>query len=232
MTESQTDVRKWVTAVILMEDDAEGTEECVRSLLRGSCVPGILLIDDSAGRLPEEQLRERYPGITIFRTGFQTGRCHAANCGLHLVRTPYALLLSGSVRAGRSMTQHLLDAAVSEDRCYAAQARIERLEEKGRIESTGVLFSAAGRAVYRDRGMYRKTSRGGEVFAPDMRAVLLNMRAMEDLGLFDERLTGIAAEADLGCRAARVDGRCLFVPKARAGIRTAAAASRRTSFPS
>ena len=218
MTEGQTDVRMWVTAVILMGEDTRDPDACIRSLLRGTYVPGILIVDDSAGRLPEETYKKRYPGITIFRTGLKTGKWHAANCGLHLVRTPYALFLSPDVQAGRSMTERLLDAMLAEERCYAAQARIVRAGEPGRTESTGVLLSAAGQVGRRNRGRTAKGFRPGTVFAPDVRAAMFSMNAIEDIGLFDERLTGIAAEADLGCRAQRIDGKCLFVPGARAGI--------------
>ncbi len=216
-----TDAGEWITAVIPVEGDPRGLRGCVRSLLAGTLVPRILIIADGVPAAEiEGELETDREAVTIYETGLRAGRTHALNCGLHLVQTAAALLLAPSARAGHRMTERLFAPMTEEDKCCAVQARIEDAADPDTIVSSGLLMSAGGEIRCRDAGERRRTHRSGPVAAADSRAALYNMRALEDIGLFDERLSGRQADADLGWRVMAAGGLCLYQADAAVRIDT------------
>ena len=136
-----------VTAVIVTHNHGGAVRRCIKSLMSGTIVPKILVIDcgsKDSSLAQIEQITGHNP-VRIIRLGVNTGRAHALNTGIHLVTTPYALTLSPEVTVGCHFVEKFLNGMISLENRHKVVA-VQGLILKGLIlkEKTALGSSADG----------------------------------------------------------------------------------------
>ncbi len=198
--EKDTRKNNQITAVIVCHNGGKKVLRTIKSLTGQTLPVDILVVDNGSSDGSADRIRRHFPRVLVLPVETNTGYCHGANSGLYAVRTEYALLVDQDILCGRNMARALYECALAHPDCYAVQARIMSEKEPGRVLTCGRQYSAFGRA-------YDLRSRGTKhVFAP-VGAALYSMKALEEIGLFDERHYRGLHEVDLGYRALLLSGR-------------------------
>lgn len=184
------DVSGKVTAIVVAHNSRARLGACLKALLSGSAVPGVIVVDYGSSDSGAAFVRENYPGVVVSVIPADVGFAHAANQGFLLTQTKYALLIDAAVTVAGDCLEKLLvrmNAAKSRRaRVFAVQAAVPGEERRpgGRI-----LGAARGAGLYR-------------------------MRVLGKIGYLDERLYDATAEFDLCWRGNLSGYPVLFEPQA------------------
>ncbi|MBP3736853.1 MAG: glycosyltransferase family 2 protein [Lachnospiraceae bacterium] len=193
---------KRITVVIPNYNGREMLRECVSSILAGSVVPQIIVVDNDSEDGSVQMLKETFPQVQIAPLTANTGFCHAVNTGIHLTRTPYVMLLNNDTRVEKDCIAQLLVAAEEDDRIFSVQALMLSMQDAERIDDAGDMYCALGWAFPMGKGRrlggYRPTRR---IFSACAGAAIYRMDALKEVGLFDERHFCYLEDVDLGYRA-------------------------------
>ena len=195
---------KKITAVVPSRNCRRQLAVCLQALYRSEYIAEIIVADDGSDDGTEEMVRRHWPQITFFSIPVHTGYAHAANAGLRLVRTKYALLIRPDLQPGRSCPGRLL-AAMEDEKVFCAVPVFTGTGAQASAGTRGAgLFaqrkkkaSCAGTA---DAGQGRRPAGSGcgqgpepdaaeilEILAAPDGCALYRMRALEEIGWFDER---------------------------------------------
>ncbi len=187
----------------------------IRSIREQTEDVGLLIVDAGSSDGSADQIRRDFPDAVICPLSFYPGHAHAANCGLRLVRTPYALLAEPGVLLEKKAVRVLKAAMEADPMAFAAQALVVSEEAPRRILSGGRTFTAFGRALDEGFGLpEEKAPRLHRIQACGY-AALYRLTALEETGWFDERHYQYLEEIDLGLRAMLYGFHALSVPQAR-----------------
>ncbi len=185
------------TIIIPVRNNGSEIRRCLRSIVKGTIIPEIFVLDNGSTDDTEKILQKEFPEVHHVKLGANTGRAHAVNTGIHLTRTPYCIVFSPEVRVGKHCVESLLRTAKQHPEAYGVQATVLHGKEPATVLSAGLQMDAAGRVSRCDR-MKRRVSK---VQAVGLEACLLNMEILFEIGIFDERYYGILEDLDLGVRA-------------------------------
>ena len=191
-----------VTVVIPNYNGIHFLEACLDSLLGGTLVPKIIVVDNGSTDGSTDFLREKYPQVLLYEIPVNTGFCHAVNVGLKLTRTPYCILLNNDVRVDPRFAEELVAAIETDDRCFSVQAKMLSMKEPEKIDDTGDFLCSLGWAFARGHGRNAKRyARPGRIFSACAGAAIYRMSAFGEIGLFDERHYCYLEDVDIGYRA-------------------------------
>lgn len=217
--------KKKVTAVVPARNCRRELAVCLAALCGGDCPPEIIVVDDASDDGTAQMVREKWPSAVLLQTPVHTGFAHAANLGLRLVRTEYALLIRPQLQPGRSCVRKLLEAlepsifcAVPRPAFHASTARSEALPS-----GSGAFRPAARTGGMAEKKRKRKnngsavnTNSGSAVLTlavPDGCA-MYRMKTLEEIGWLDERHFDGLEALDLSLRAAVFGAWTVQVPGA------------------
>lgn len=189
--------KKTVTAVLPARNCRRELKRCLQALAAGGSVPEIIVVDDGSKDGTAQMVRRYLPDATVLTLRAHTGYAHAANAGLRLVRTEYALLLRPDLQPSRHCVDRLLEAVSGEPAgpggsvifCAVPQAVMysEAFQNtdprKNSFQYSGPSFSVPTLAVPDGCAMYR-------------------MDVLERIGWLDERHYDGLEALDLSMRAA------------------------------
>ena len=203
------------TVVIPNYNGIKYIEGCLDSLLGGTMVPEIIVVDNASTDGSRELIEEKYPQVLLLKLSANTGFCHAVNAGIHLTRTRYVILLNNDIRADERFVEEL-HAAISQDgRAFSAQAKMLSMNEPDTIDDAGDLYCAFGWAFARGKGApAAKYNHKGRIFSSCAGAAIYRMSVFEEIGLFDERHFCYLEDVDICYRAKIFGYRNLYAPKA------------------
>ena len=190
-----------VTLIIPVRRDAGKLERCLRSVLSGTVVPRIIVMDCTADPEKLRKTREKFPNVRFFDLGMNPGRAHAVNTGFHITQTPYVMTLSPGLLAGKHCVERLCAALDGDPDLLSAQAKILTAEEPSRISGAGWLLDPSGEPVIRGAGRSASNcARKARIKAAQMDAAIYRMEYLEVTGIFDERYYARLEDLDLGYR--------------------------------
>ena len=220
-----------ITVVIPNYNGMKYVADCLDSILAGTLIPEIVVVDNASKDGSRELIEERYPEVTLLKLGVNTGFCHAVNAGLHITRTPYAMLLNNDTRVEPDCLEKLLAAMEQSRRIFSMQALMVSMQDPDVIDDAGDLYSALGWAFERGKGNRRasvqKGWNGGDdtadagrtaepagkapdagkrrrpvrIFSACAGAALYRMSVFDEIGWFDERHFCYLEDVDIGWRA-------------------------------
>ena len=192
--------KKTVTAVLPARNCRVDVKRCLQALAAGESVPEIIVVDDGSKDGTAQMVRSCWPSATVLVLRAHTGYAHAANAGLKLVRTAYALLLRPDLQPSRRCVKRLLEAVDSEAAgsgspgifCAIPQAVLPS-GSTGSIRNNpfSKAFSRSGRPPLPERTLA----------VPDGCA-MYRMSVLERIGWLDERHYDGLEAFDLSMRAA------------------------------
>ena len=207
-----------VTLILPVRRTGEYVNRCIRSILAGTVVPEILLMDCTAVPGASDQVRKEFPQVRVFGFGMNPGRAHAVNTGIHLTRTPYVMTLSPRLAVGRHCIERLCRALDEDDGIMSAQARIMSAEDLSRISGAGWSLSAGAQPAARGRGARASYTgpyaKRAKITAAQMEAAIYRMEYLEVTGILDERYYGRLEDLDLGYRGLLCGFDSIYEPQA------------------
>ncbi len=197
-----TDKRDTITVVIPNYNGIQYIRGCLDSLLEGTFLPEIIVVDNASDDGSSELIEREYPGIRLLKLKANTGFCHAVNCGLHLVRTPYAILLNNDTRVDQACVEQLYIRIVQNGNAFSAQAKMLSMKDPEVIDDAGDLYCLLGWAFARGKAMNRdRFCRDDEIFSSCAGAAIYRMKVFDEIGWFDERHFCYLEDVDIGYRA-------------------------------
>jgi GT2 family glycosyltransferase len=184
-------------------DDTFACLESIQSLREDH---EVWLVDNGSDQDRTDEARAVYPSIRVFRWDENYGWAGGYNRALKIaVREGYefAYLLNNDCTVTPGFLSGALDVAGSDERIAVVGSRVSYAEQGGAL-----VFDGAYHAP-QEKGAEKEDS---VIFVPDVHgaAMLVRLRALEELGYFDERLF-IYGEETEWCRRAAEHGRLVAV---------------------
>lgn len=163
-----------LTIVTISYNSGEVLQKCLAPLIDSGAYP-VIIIDNASTDGSAEALRHRFPGARVKALPQNIGYGRAANVGLGMIKTPYALLLNPDLIASSDDVERLLARAQS-DPDSAIWGPASRKED---------LTGESPQAVNWISGC----------------AMLFDVTKIRQVGLFDENIFLFFEETDLCIRA-------------------------------
>lgn len=201
---------KKVTAVLPARNCRQQLRRCLEALDRGEYVPEIIVVDDGSDDGTGEMVRRHWPRAVVLTIPAHTGYAHAANAGLRLVRTRYAMLIRPDLQPGRKCAARLMEALEEDSSVFCAVPRFKRDRDGAKVPNAPKVPKAPGRV-----GPPEKTGKNAVRIAgaPDGCA-MYRMAALEEIGWLDERHFDGLEAYDLSLRGSLYGHDTVLVPGA------------------
>lgn len=211
--------RPRVTAVVLAWNRVEDTMECLESL-RAAKTPGleILLVDNASREPVARAARARFPDLRILENGENLGYAGGNNVGIRdalASGADYVFVLNNDAVVTPDAIDELVRLLENDSGVAAAGSRVMQYEDRDRIY--GVLGTLTWRpALIRLEGLHAgdleafSRPRDGD-FVPGC-SILFRRRALEEIGLFDERFFAYHEDVDWCTRAWEAGWRVSYLP--------------------
>ena len=194
--------RRQVTVVIPNYNGIKYIGNCLESLLAGSMIPEILVVDNGSRDGSAELIRNQFPAVRLLRLRANTGFCHACNVGFRASRTKYVILLNNDTVVDPHFVEKLYTSILQYSRTFSVQARMVSLKDPAVLDDAGDLYCALGWAFARGKGQsVRKYTRKGKIFSACGGAAIYRREVLDRIGYFDERHFCYLEDVDLGYRA-------------------------------
>ncbi len=204
-----------ITVVIPNYNGMAYIADCLDSLLAGSYVPGIIVVDNASTDGSYELIKERYPQVRLLRLRVNTGFCHAVNSGLHITKTKYVMLLNNDTRVEPECVRYLYEAIVQSRHAFSVGAKMLSMKDPSVIDDAGDLYCALGWAFARGKAHSGKEyNTPAYVFSACAGAAIYRRRVFDTIGYFDERHFCYLEDVDIGWRAMAYGFRNQYEPKA------------------
>ena len=199
---------KKITVIIVTHNSRIKLPDCLASLERQNYpkdLVKIIVIDNNSTDSTVGYVKEKYPKIKLIANQKNLGFAAANNQGYYLAKkndSDYLFLANDDIILEANCLSHLMKVMASQDKIAAVQPKILLYPEKDKINSFGNSIHYLGFAFC---NYYKCQDNLGitRPFAtpyPSGAAVLIKLSALEQVGLFDERLFMYHEDVDLGWR--------------------------------
>ncbi|NCO23210.1 glycosyltransferase family 2 protein [bacterium (Candidatus Moisslbacteria) CG12_big_fil_rev_8_21_14_0_65_36_11] len=188
----------------------------------------ILVVDNHSTDGTGEFLREKYPGIYVFRNLKNLGFARSHNQGFSLKKSEYVLVLNPDIVLEPDFLEKLIKGADKKKKGFSFSPKLlkiktgnEDLGEKIKtniIDSTGLKIYPSGQVKDRgegeeDKGQYDKKT---EIFGVSGACALYQRDLLKKVGFFDDDFFAYKEDADLAWRAQLFGFSSYYIPEAKA----------------
>ena len=223
---------KEVTVVIPNYKGEAYLRPCVESLLAGTGLVDVIIVDNGSRDGCVEEVRRLYPQVECVCLDQNYGFCKAVNIGIRKAETPYVFLLNNDTLVCKGAVEALLASLKKDRRIFSVEAKMIQYQDRTKIDSAGTFYNAFGWAYARGKDrpadQYRKR---GPVFSACAGAAMYRREVFEEIGLFDEEHFAYLEDVDVGYRARIAGYRNVYEPMARIiHVGSAASGSRHNEF--
>ena len=209
------DERTLTTVVIPNYNGIEYLKNCIDSLLKGTKVPKIIVVDNGSTDGSRELIETGYPQIRLILFSENKGFDAAVNAGVRAADTGYVFLLNNDTVVDKACVEELENAMEGRDRLFCAGAKMINMRFPEKIDDAGDFYCALGWAFARgkdkDASGYQKP---GRIFSACAGAALYRRELFETIGYFDEEHFAYLEDIDIGYRANIMGYRSEYAPKA------------------
>lgn len=209
------DERTLTTVVIPNYNGIEYLKNCIDSLLKGTRVPKIIVVDNGSTDGSRELIETGYPQIRLILFSENKGFDAAVNAGIRAADTGYVFLLNNDTVVDKACVEELENAMEGRDRLFCAGAKMINMRFPEKIDDAGDFYCALGWAFARgkdkDASGYQKP---GRIFSACAGAALYRRELFETIGYFDEEHFAYLEDIDIGYRANIMGYRSEYAPKA------------------
>lgn len=190
------------TVVIPNYNGIKYIEDCLDSLVQGSVVPEIIVIDNGSKDKSPLLIKEKFPHVRLIEFAENTGFCKAVNTGILAAKTEYVLLLNNDTVADQNMVKALEASLDGDQKIFSAAARMISLHDRNVLDSAGDFYCALGWAFSRGKDKPAEAfMRPGRIFSACGGAAIYRRRIFEKIGYFDENHFAYLEDMDIGYRA-------------------------------
>ena len=190
------------TVVIPNYNGRNYLQDCLTSLLEGSEVPAIIVVDNGSADESAAMVKERFPMVKLIALPENRGFSAAVNIGIHETGTEYVFLLNNDTVVLKDTIEELEAAMERHPKAFSVAAKMLQMKNPELIDSAGDFYCALGWAFA--RGKDRKTeafSKETSVFSACAGAALYRKAVFNEIGDFDENHFAYLEDLDIGYRA-------------------------------
>lgn len=203
------------TVVIPNYNGIRYIERCLTSILAGSRVPDVIVVDNGSTDGSCELVSEKYPMIKLVTLHENTGFSHAVNVGIKEAGTKYVFLLNNDTAVDEKCVEELENAMENAKDCFSVGAKMINMNFPEKIDDAGDFYCALGWAFARGKDKEAvKYEKSGRVFSACAGAAIYRKDLFAEVGLFDEAHFAYLEDIDIGYRANIFGYRNGFEPKA------------------
>lgn len=190
----------------------------VESLLAQSLQPYIIVVDNASTDDSISRLEKKYPTVEIIRHTKNKGYAGGVNPGLRRaieLGAAYAAPFNDDAVADKRWLKQLMDFLDTHPKYGAAACKVLTFDRE-RLDSTGDYYTNWGLPYPRGRRGYNthKYDDQTEIFAASGAASLFRVKALQEVGLFDEDFFAYYEDVDLSFRLQLAGWKVAYVPSA------------------
>jgi len=188
----------------------------VKSLVSQSLQPYIIVVDNASIDDSVAKLEKQYPEIEIIKHSKNRGYAGGVNPGLRRaieLGAVYAAPFNDDAIADKHWLKHLVDFLDTHPKVGSACCKVVTADHE-RLDSTGDYYTNWGLPYPRGRREYdlKKYDAQTDIFAVSGAASLYRIKALQQVGLFDEDFFAYYEDMDLGFRLQLGGWKAAFVP--------------------
>lgn len=201
------------TVVIPNYNGRDYLRDCLNSLLEGSVVPAIIVVDNGSADESTAMVKDEFPMVKLIALPENRGFSAAVNIGIRAAGTEYVFLLNNDTVVLKDTIEELEAAMERHPNAFSVAAKMLQMKNPELIDSAGDFYCALGWAFA--RGKDRKTeafSKETPVFSSCAGAALYRKAVFEEIGDFDEKHFAYLEDIDVGYRANIHGYRSFYAP--------------------
>jgi hypothetical protein len=206
-----------VCVVIVNWNGKQDTIECLASLRKISYRNfEIIVVDNGSVDGSAQAIRDKFSSILVLENGKNLGLAEGNNIGIRTALrrgAEWVLLLNNDVLVKKDFLAQLVKSAQAHEKIALAGPKIMYYPEKKRIWSAGLQERFFAEPCSRGLGELDKRQFEKEEFVDSIHGVmLLNAKALQEIGLLYSDFFIMVEESEWGIRAKRRGWNVLFVP--------------------
>ena len=191
-------------------------QDCLTSLLEGSEVPAIIVVDNGSVDESAAMVKERFPMVKLIALPENRGFSAAVNIGIHETGTEYVFLLNNDTVVLKDTIEELEAAMERHPKAFSVAAKMLQMKNPELIDSAGDFYCASGWAFARGKDRKNEAfSKETSVFSACAGAALYRKAVFEKIGDFDENHFAYLEDLDIGYRARIFGYQNWYAPKAK-----------------
>lgn len=206
---------------VVVIPNLNGGEEllaAVRSLIEQSLEPYVIVVDNASTDGSVEALEKKYPGVELIRNSQNRGYAGGVNPGIRRAMelgAQFVAPFNDDAIADKRWLKQLVEYLHAHPKAGAAAAKVLTADGE-RLDSSGDYYTVWGLPYPRGRREYdtRKYDSQTDIFAASGAASLFRVKALEQVGLFDEDFFAYYEDVDLSFRLQLAGWKVAYVPSA------------------
>lgn len=201
------------TVVIPNYNGRNYLQDCLTSLLEGSEVPAIIVVDNGSADESAAMVKERFPMVKLIALPENRGFSAAVNIGIREAGTEYVFLLNNDTVVLKNTIEELEAAMERHPKAFSVAAKMLQMKNPELIDSAGDFYCASGWAFARGKDRKNEAfSKETSVFSACAGAALYRKAVFEKIGDFDENHFAYLEDIDVGYRAKIYGYRNYYAP--------------------
>lgn len=207
-----------VSIVVLSWNEKKLTEKCINSLLSQTLKPDIVIVDNGSEDGSYEYLKKKFAKITLIRNPKNLGFAGGVNTGIkHCLKNSfqYTALLNNDAYVEKNWIETLVNKLENDQNLAVVAGKLLKMDEKT-IDSTGDQYSSWGLPIARQRSLPadKAVAKDENVFGATAGACVYRVKALKEIGLFDEKFFAYYEDTDLNFRLQLAGWKILYTPDA------------------
>ena len=203
------------TVVIPNYNGRNYLRDCLTSLLEGSVVPTIIVVDNGSDDESADMVKEAFPMVKLIPLPENRGFSAAVNIGIHEAETEYIFLLNNDTVVLKDTIEELEAAMERHPNAFSVAAKMLQMKNPELIDSAGDFYCASGWAFARGKDHRTEVfSKETPVFSACAGAALYRKAVFGKIGDFDENHFAYLEDIDMGYRANIYGYRSYYAPAA------------------
>jgi len=216
MTIHEKSERPLVSVIIVNYNGLRFLKTCLDSIaLQNYDQVETIFVDNGSTDGSVDLVKLRYPWVRVIQNNANLGFAAGNNIGIKAASGQLIATLNNDTEAEPGWITALV-AAMRQDGIGMCASKILYMNDRGRIDSTGIEISRSGACW--DRGMLQpddgRFDSKCEVFGPCAGAAMYRKQMMDESGLFDGDFFAYMEDVDLAFRGQMAGWKCLYVPDA------------------
>lgn len=201
------------TVVIPNYNGRNYLQDCLTSLLEGSEVPAIIVVDNGSADESAAMVKEKFPMVKLIALPENRGFSAAVNIGIRETGTEYVFLLNNDTVVLKDTIEELEAAMERHPKAFSVAAKMLQMKNPELIDSAGDFYCASGWAFARGKDRKNEAfSKETSVFSACAGAALYRKAVFEKIGDFDENHFAYLEDIDVGYRAKIYGYRNYYAP--------------------
>lgn len=201
------------TVVIPNYNGRNYLQDCLTSLLEGSEVPAIIVVDNGSADESAAMVKEKFPMVKLIALPENRGFSAAVNIGIREAGTEYVFLLNNDTVVLKDTIEELEAAMERHPKAFSVAAKMLQMKNPELIDSAGDFYCASGWAFARGKDRKNEAfSKETSVFSACAGAALYRKAVFEKIGDFDENHFAYLEDIDVGYRAKIYGYRNYYAP--------------------